>query len=753
MSSPGERADVPEPTENAGPLQLLNIAWRHKSLLALGLVVGLALGGIYFAQKAPVYRSSAQITVRKKETLPLPGAEADPRAYFYEDYLATQQTVLRSSVIVRRAAEKYQLGQLRSFQGGDPTGAIRAGLSVLRDTKDSASLSSGILTLTYNGPVAEDCPIILNAVLDSYQEFLDKAYKNLSDEALQGMLQTMDTLQKQLAEKTKAYEAFRQKSPPLYLRNGTGATLEEEWLGQVQAKRLNLLVQRAELQGRIDAVEKAMKEGRGRETLLAQLTPTPGSKGQTTEPKLHEQLLELQLREKMLAAKGVGRDHPDVQEVRERIAMLRDFFGRQAALDKNGKPIELDPVQMHVQALKQELADVDLSLASLTNLTDKEKLQIEAIARHRIDDLHYQKDIEELRESLKPFANRLRDMNLLRDYGGIKAEVIEPPHVGIRSGSGLAQNLMLGGVMGLLLGFGLAYLAELSDRSFRTPAEIQRRLGLPVVGHIPLLEIDAKAEVGALDARLCTYYHPQSVQAEAFRGVRTALYFSTHGETHKVIQVTSPNASDGKSTVAANLATSIAQSGKKVVLVDADFRKPRQHRIFGVSAAAGLASVIAGTAELKEVIQPTAVPGLSLLPCGPLPPNPAELLTSARFKEMLDVLRDDFDFVIVDTPPLLAVSDPSVVAPRVDGVLLAVRIAKNTRPHAERAKEILTSMDANVLGVVVNGVDREANYGYEYGYGYGYGQTDGSYYEGSRSQLRRKEPRTILQRVGGWLGR
>jgi capsular exopolysaccharide synthesis family protein len=207
------------------------------------------------------------------------------------------------------------------------------------------------------------------------------------------------------------------------------------------------------------------------------------------------------------------------------------------------------------------------------------------------------------------------------------------------------------------------------------------------------------------------------------------LYFNAGGKGHQVIQVTSPNPGDGKSTLTANLAVAIAQSGKRVVLVDCDFRKPRVHKIFGVSPDIGLASVIAGDAELGRAIQPSAVPGLSLLPCGPRPANPAELLTSNRFQEVLDGLKGMFDFVLVDTPPLLAVSDPAVVAPRVDGVLLTVRITRKTRPAAERAREILGALGANVIGVVVNDLQTGKHaggygYGYRYSYDYGYGYAD-----------------------------
>src|SRR5262249_25540817 len=145
---------------------------------------------------------------------------------------------------------------------------------------------------------------------------------------------------------------------------------------------------------------------------------------------------------------------------------------------------------------------------------------------------------------------------------------------------------------------------------------------------------------------------------------------------------------------------------KRVVLLDADFRRPRIHKLFDVPGSVGLASVLAGEAGLGDALRPTEVPNLSVLPCGQRPSNPAELLTSPRLEEVFEALRGQFDFVLVDTPPLLAVSDPAVVAPRVDAVLLTIRVAKNGRPHAERAKEILAALKADPLGVIVNGAGR-----------------------------------------------
>jgi capsular exopolysaccharide synthesis family protein len=162
------------------------------------------------------------------------------------------------------------------------------------------------------------------------------------------------------------------------------------------------------------------------------------------------------------------------------------------------------------------------------------------------------------------------------------------------------------------------------------------------------------------------------------------------------------------------------------LLIDCDFRKPQMHKLFGVSCRTGLASVLSGEADLKDAIQRCgAVPGLSVLPCGPVPPNPAELLTSPVFADLLKKVRNWYDFVLVDTPPMMAVTDPGVVAARADGVLLVLRPSRNGRPAAERSKEMLTMLGARILGVVINRAqgDRSSG-GYGYGYGYGYGEAE-----------------------------
>ncbi|MFM7115751.1 MAG: polysaccharide biosynthesis tyrosine autokinase, partial [Planctomycetota bacterium] len=297
--------------------------------------------------------------------------------------------------------------------------------------------------------------------------------------------------------------------------------------------------------------------------------------------------------------------------------------------------------------------------------------------------------------------------------------------------------LAIGGLLGSLAGFGLGTLVDFADKTFHNPDEIMNNLNLPLIGHIPVIAQGKRyqLESSKIAPTICVFHRPKSQNAEAFRAVRTALYFNTQGQDHSIIQVTSPTPGDGKSTIASNLAVSIAQSGKKTLLIDADMRRPRQHLNFGVeNPNEGMSTVLSGDSFWKDcVIQVPGVEGLFILPCGPKPSNPSELCTSSQLNVLFDQMKKEFDFIIIDSPPVLAVTDPSPIAARADGVILALRIRKNIRVSAQRATDILRNVGANIIGTVVNGVGSQPGYGSRYAdvayragywyskYGYGYG--------------------------------
>jgi capsular exopolysaccharide synthesis family protein len=301
------------------------------------------------------------------------------------------------------------------------------------------------------------------------------------------------------------------------------------------------------------------------------------------------------------------------------------------------------------------------------------------------------------------------------------------------------RNGLLALALGLVLGVGLAFLLEYLDDSWNSPEEMEQVSGAPTFGIIPELkghtsqkgaggigqsllktrrQVGEKADTDELAGRLVTVLDPTSPGAEAYRTLRTNLLYAAVllDETSKVMVLTSPGPGEGKSTTCANLGVVLAQAGKKVLIVDCDFRKPVMHRFFGMRNIHGVVDVLVGERKLEEVgAEP--VEGLKVIAVGHIPPNPTELLGSRRFSELLASFREEFDYVLVDAPPVGLVSDPAILAAQGDGVLL-VSDAQNTRKGSVRqAMRSLEVVGANVLGTAMNNVDASQS-GYYYDYIY-----------------------------------
>jgi capsular exopolysaccharide synthesis family protein len=260
-------------------------------------------------------------------------------------------------------------------------------------------------------------------------------------------------------------------------------------------------------------------------------------------------------------------------------------------------------------------------------------------------------------------------------------------------------------LLGLLFGFAIAMLLQWRDTAVRSVEEVGQ-LGLgPVLGKVPF---DRRIR----SAPLILTDDPHSVRAEAFRQLRTNLQFLSVDEPIGVVVVTSSVADEGKSITSANLALAVAAADARVLVVEADLRKPTLADVFGVERAVGLTDVLAGRLELDDVVQPWGDSGVTVLPSGPLPPNPAELLGSAAMGALLDKARSAYDLVVIDTPPLLPVTDPAVLAARVDGALLVARFGKTSRQQLTQAKRALEAVGARQLGTVLTMVPPNKHDGY-----------------------------------------
>lgn len=277
-------------------------------------------------------------------------------------------------------------------------------------------------------------------------------------------------------------------------------------------------------------------------------------------------------------------------------------------------------------------------------------------------------------------------------------------------------------VFGLALGIALALLLERLDDTVRSPDELREKMDVTVVGIIPAIDTADSAAAGAASptiGRLVTHADPRSPVAEAYRSLRTNLAFARTTKPVQSIVVASPGPGDGKSTTAANLAITFAQQGQRTLLVDADMRRAVLDKTFGVARTPGLTDVIVGAATLEDAACETQVPNLFVLPSGQFPPNPSELLGSPAMRETLRAAKEQFDVVLFDSPPLLAVTDAAVLSTLVDGTILVVRTASTAREAVRRALSQLRAVHGRILGAVLNDVDVRGT-GYYGGYGYYY---------------------------------
>jgi capsular exopolysaccharide synthesis family protein len=328
------------------------------------------------------------------------------------------------------------------------------------------------------------------------------------------------------------------------------------------------------------------------------------------------------------------------------------------------------------------------------------------------------------RKQFDILLERMREVNLGSDYSKSSAEVVDPavvPVAPIRPNK--PRMVWMSVFLGLFAGIGLAFFFEHMDDTVKTPDDMEDRVGVPVLGFVP----DMAGHNGAVDAfsyrGRVSLVEPKSSVTEAYRNIRTSLYFfAAPPEDMKVLVITSAGPGEGKTTTASNLALVIAQSGKRVLLVDADFRRPMIHKVFGFDAKLGLSTVLAGASGLDESVQKLAHDGkvvehLDILVGGPRPQNPAELLGSEGMKRFLDEARRKYDRIIIDTPPVLFVADATIASAASDGVILIVKAAKKSRSVAIKARERLEGVKARVLGGILNDVF-VSRLGYYYSYYY-----------------------------------
>ncbi len=758
------------PSQPINNVDLLQLAWRWKWLTILGLLLGSGIGFLVFKRQPEEYTAIATIQVVSPQDNLLPLQNIESGFAGGVSNRSDEIRVITSSRVLESAVKKGNLGRNAALAGKSEAEIldwIRSGkkLSVTPGTKET---TTEILDVAFKCGDANLASEVVKAIVLGYDDFISRETQTFGREVIDQVGKAKIEFDRRFKTLNDEYMVFRKESELVFVGSDEGRDPYADTVlainNQLSANRIKI----TRLESALQHVQEGIAASRNAESLLLMLARTVFSdeynfradrenaarnpalvknRASEAERLRRQELVPLQMKESSLLASGSGESHPQIKDLRIRITMMQELISQIENQEKqddeeltasmaelNISPITPeDRLKVVVESIQEELFALKLEetklLAIASENREKSREQQQALAKSKIFD----QELKTAGSFLQSLDTAISKFNLAPEYGRKTMHSLELPDSGGLTGPFWPKYVLLGAFVGGALFFGISYLLELADRSFRSPEEITSELGLPIYGHVPIADVrvsDRKDE--KVDLSIVSVHRSKSSQSEAFRGVRTAIYFNNRSGNIKVLQVTSPVPGDGKSTLAANLAVTMAQSGRRVLLMDCDFRRPRVSKLFGMRDEIGITSVIAGKAELIDVVQTSSIENLSILACGKKPANPAELLSSARFDELLQVIREKYDFVVIDTPPLLAVSDPANVAARVDGVLLCLRLRRNLKPLAGRATQMLQSLNANVLGVVVNGVGGRGGYGYggyRYGsgYGYGYGYRYGGY--------------------------
>ncbi len=633
----------------------------------------------------PVYRATATILVDTSARA-LAGVDAvgTTKTYFERSTdLATRAELARSRRVLAEAARK--LGWMQDGAGPDPVKRLQGGLTVA--TRSGTSF----ITLSFEGTEREQVHVVANAVAQAFEEQSLLALTGASASAavwLDGQLPELRA--KVIDAERKRYE-FQQRHNIL-TSNGDRDSASKRFarltddLSRIERERISLETQ-------VTMIDKASPE-------LADSFPFIS--GSTVLQSLDERRLKLESQRADLLSRFKS-DHRDVQVLDAQLAQITEERKRERARLLNAERGRLQYVRLEEEKLRAALAEQEVAVMDL----NRKRLELEALDR----------EVAWAREVYEPLATRKSRLFLASGNETPPVKVWDKARM---AGAPVRPRKMLIGlvavVVGLVIGIQLSLLLDSADTTVRGPADLGAATGSRVAGAIPHMNMSEIRE----RALVCSLA-PKSPAAEAFRALRTSIVFDGGGEVPRSILVTGSVENEGKTLVSLNLAVAFAQMDRKILIVDADLRRSGVHKALGMENGLGLSGVLAGRGEPESAVSETDIPGLSVMVAGDPPENPAELLHLPALRETFDWASKTYDLVIVDSPPLTSVTDASLIARHVEGVILVARSCRTRRGIVERSVRILEETKARVIGAVLNDVPRDSrSYGYGYGYGYSY---------------------------------
>ena len=580
------------------------------------------------------------------------------------NYLYTERELILSPSVLALAAQMPEVQPIVDRQD-DPILFLQKNLDVSVGKRDT------ILSVSFSSPNSQWAADVANGVVAAYQKYQTKPkpadtaeLNRLTDERTK-IDQKITQITAQMTDLEKKYGVLSNAD-----RDGPVQRRIDLLAQELNAAHLDTLKAKAELTEAKKAVDKLRLQGvnvdgPGADSLVL---------GPDQETLIRTELLQLQARYQDMRPHYLP-EHPYMQSILRRIDQLEVIYA--------------GAVERRFLITQEREKDLQASI------DEQQKQAVDVSARQR-STRRLQSEVQNDRKVEDQLDSRHREIEMARDLGMLDIDPFEKAQPELKASHPSKRTaLPLAMIFGLVLGGGLGYLRDWLDDRFRTLDEIPRSMGVPLLGTLPARPDLTSPTLLGQQAVL----QPESDLAEACRTIRTAIYFGAPKDRCRTMLITSPTSGDGKSTLASNLAITMAQSGKRVLLLDADLRLPSQHATFHVSNQSGLTELLTGEATLEQAVRSTAIDGLELLPAGPKPHNPAEILNSSMFTELLEALSDRYDQVIIDSPPVMGVADARIIAASCDVTVLVVRADKSTRRATELTRDGLSSVARRCWGL------------------------------------------------------
>lgn len=678
---------------------------RHRRTVVLVFLGALLTAAVWTFTSRPVFMASATLRIDRGEPRVLKFEQVvreDVEGDSAQTQLQTYHKLLQSRALATRVIAMLDLGAQPEFRGLDQQrGEL---VDIFADRLQIAPVrNSRLVKVSFQSRNPELSARVANGVADAFiAQQLD--HKVEATRHASALLSTHVEDARRALERTEAQlTQFLDENGILFVaadRAGDRAGERQSLVGQ-QLVTLS------------DSLLKARAERIAKESLLAQA----GRADVDSLPAVLQNSLIAHLKQELTGLEGKYRElsqtfkpeYPRLHRLAESIANLR----RQLR----------EEVRRVVGAIRSEYESAAQNERELRKLMDDQQARARKVdgqmARYNL--LRREADVN--RELYATLSSRLKETDISSALLASNISIVDRAEVPVKpTGPRTTLNLALGGLIGIFGGLAVAFFFEYLDTSIRDPREVEAVLRVPTLGLVPARRALPEHGTGYGPVgpfALVAHDSTSSMLAEAFRGVRTSVVYATPDRPPKTLLVTSLQQQDGKTSVSTNCAISLAQlGGGDVLLVDADLRHPNLHEILRVPQVPGLSDLLAGGVEVGEVIRATRIPGLFVIPAGPVPVNPTELLASRRLTDALASLEGRFAHIVIDTPPMLGISDTLVLAPRVEGVILVLRHGRASRSSAQRAVHMLSAIRARILGVVLNHVDAGSFRGEGSGYYY-----------------------------------